>query len=97
MTYFPETASQDLQTVNTAENQFSKDVDILMALLDGTSPGQMVFHPLAWNPDSSIAYLRAIFCTDCLQNDVVSQEDLNYMSLLQTSRIRPHQMDKNIF
>ena len=34
------------QAVNKAENQLSKDMYILMALLAGTSPGQIVFHPL---------------------------------------------------
>ena len=35
------------QAVDKAENQLPKDVDILMALLAGTSPGQIVFHSLA--------------------------------------------------
>ena len=43
------------QAVNKAENQLTKDVDILMALLAGTPPDQIVFHTLACYPDSSIA------------------------------------------
>ena len=55
------------QAVNKAENQLTKDVDILMALLAGTPPDQIVFHTLACYPDSSIAELKTIFCDVCLE------------------------------
>ena len=71
------------QAVNKAENQLTKDVDILMALLAGTPPDQIVFHTLACYPDSSIAELKTIFCDVCLEQGVICQEDLNDLSLLQ--------------
>ena len=58
------------QAVNKAENQLTKDLDILMALLAGVPPDQIVFHTLACYPDASISELRSIFCSSCLTNGV---------------------------
>ena len=71
------------QAVNKAENQLSKDLDILMALLAGTPPDKIVFHTLACYPDSSIAELKVIFCDNCVEQGVICQEILKDMSLLQ--------------
>ena len=81
------------QAVNKAENQLTKDVDIVMALLAGTSPDQIVFHSLACYPDSLIKDLNAIFCADCLENGVICQEDLNDLSLLQKKTLVPDKPD----
>merc|ERR1719341_2477666 len=66
-----------------AENQLTKDLDVLTALLAGIPPDQIVFHTLACYPDTSITELGTIICTDCLEIGVVCQEDINDMSLLQ--------------
>ena len=71
------------QAVNKAEDQLTKDVDIIMELLRGISPDQIVVRSLACYPDSSSAELQKILCPDCLEQGVVGQEDLNDMSLLQ--------------
>ena len=71
------------QAVNKAENQLTEDVDILMALMAGTPPHQIIFNTLACYPDSTTAELETIFCSDCLENGVLCQEDLNSISLLQ--------------
>ena len=81
------------QAVNKAENQLTKDVDILIALLAGTPPDQIVFHTIACFPDSSIAKLQTIFCADCLEQGVICQEDLNNMSLLQKKTQVPDKLD----
>ena len=81
------------QAVNKAENQLTKDVDILMALLAGTPPDQIVFHTLACYPDSSIAELQTIFCDVCLEQGVICQEDLNDLSLLQKKTKVPDKPD----
>ena len=75
--------SPNKQAVNKAENQLTKDLDVLMAILAGIPPDQIVFHTLACFPDSSITELQTIFCTDCLENEVVCQEDLSSLSLLE--------------
>ena len=67
------------QAVNKAENQLTKDLDVLMAILAGIPPDQIVFHALACYPDSSFPELQTIFCPDCLENGVVCQEDINDM------------------
>ena len=84
-TYPWETKSRppNKQAVNKAENQLTKDLDVLMALLAGIPPDQIVFHTLACYPDTSITELGTIICADCLENGVVCQEDINDMSLLQ--------------
>ena len=84
-TYPWETKSRppNKQAVNKAENQLTKDLDVLAAVLTGISPDQIVFYTLACYPDSSKSELETIFCADCLEIGVVCQEDLNDMSLLQ--------------
>ena len=79
--------------MNKAENQLTKDVDILIALLAGTPPDQIVFHTIACFPDSSIAELQTIFCADCLEQGVICQEDLNDLSLLQKKTKVPDKPD----
>ena len=46
------------QGVDKAENQLTKDIEILNALLAGIPPDQIVFHTLACYPDSAIAELQ---------------------------------------
>ena len=84
-TYPWETKSRppNKQAVNKAENQLTKDVEVLMALLAGVPPDQIVFHTLACYPDASISELQTIFCPDCLENGVICQEDIDDLSLLQ--------------
>ena len=79
--------------MNKAENQLTKDVDILMALLADTTPDQIVFHTLACYPDSSINELQNIFCDVCLELGVICQEDLNDLSLLQKKTQVPDKPD----
>ena len=81
------------QSVNKAEDQLTKDVDILMELLRGISPDQIVVRSLACYPDSSTAELQKILCPDCLEQGVVGQEDLNDMSLLQKKTEVPEKPD----
>lgn len=45
------------QAVNKAENQLTKDLDVLIALLAGIPLNQIVFHTLACYPDCSISEL----------------------------------------
>ena len=71
------------QAVNNAENQLTKDVDVLMAILAGIPPSQIIFHTLACFPDDSSSQLQAVFCADCLKSRVVCHEDLADLSLLQ--------------
>merc|ERR1719341_378747 len=84
-TYPWETKSRppNKQAVNKAENQLTKDLDVMTALLAGIPPDQIVFHTLACYPDSSKSELVTIICRDCLESGVVCQEDLNDLSLLQ--------------
>ena len=81
------------QAVNKAEDQLTKDVDIIMELLRGISPDQIVVRSLACYPDSSTAELQKILCPDCLEQGVVGQEDLNDMSLLQKKTEVPEKPD----
>ena len=69
-TYPWETKSRppNKQAVNKAENQLTKDLDVLTAILAGISPGQIVFHTLACFPDTSVSELGTIICPDCLEN-----------------------------
>ena len=78
-----ECALPNKQAVNKAENQLSKDVDVLMAILAGTPPNQLVFQTLACFPDSSSVQLQTICCSSCLETGIVFQEDLADLSLLQ--------------
>ena len=70
------------QAVNKAENQLTKDVDVLMAILAGIPSSQIKLYTLACFPDASTLELQAIFCSSCLQTGIVCQEDLSDMSLL---------------
>ena len=56
------------QAVNKVENQLTKDLDVMMAILAGIPPSQIVFHTLACFPDASSSELQAIFCSDCLES-----------------------------
>ena len=81
------------QAVNKADNQLTKDLDVMMAILAGVPPDQIVFHTLACYPDASITELGTIFCTDCLENGVVCQEDLYDLLLLQKKTQVPDKPD----
>ena len=65
------------QAVNKAENQLSKDLDVLKALLAGIPPSRVEFHTLACYPDSSLNQLE--FCSACLRESVVCQEDIGFL------------------
>ena len=67
------------QAVNKAENQLTKDLDALTALLAGIPPDKIMFHTLACYPDSSLNRLESIFCSVCLRESVVSQEDVGFL------------------
>ena len=71
------------QAVNKAESQLTKDVDVLMAILAGIPPSQIIFHTLACFPDASSSVLQPVFCLVCLETGIVCQEDLADLSLLQ--------------
>ena len=79
--------------VEKAENQLTKDLDVLMAILAGIPPNQIVFHTLACYPDTSASELGSIICPDCLENGVVCQEDLEDLSLLQKTTKVPDKPD----
>ena len=72
-------AAPSRQAVNKAELQLTKDVDILA----GTPPGQVIIRTLACFPDASSSDLQTIFCSSCLENVIICQEDLSDLSLLQ--------------
>ncbi len=63
------------QAVNKAETQLYKDVEFLMAILAGIPPDQVQFHTVACFPDTPLAELEKIMCKDCLENQVICQED----------------------
>ena len=67
------------QAVNKAENQLTKDLDVLMALLAGIPPDKIIFHTLACYPDSSLKQLESIFCSGCLRESVVGQGDIGFL------------------
>ena len=71
------------QAVDKAENQLTKDVKILTAILAGIPPDRVVLHTLACYPEASEAELQTIICSECLESSVVYEEDLNSSSLLQ--------------
>ena len=71
------------QAVNKAENQLTKDMDIMMAILAGIPPSQIIFSTLACFPIASYAELHAVFCASWLKSGVVCLEDLADLSLLQ--------------
>ena len=76
-------APPNKQAVNKAENQLTKDLDVVMAILAGIPPSQIVFQTFACFPDSSIFDLQSIICGSCLERGVVCQEDLENLTLLQ--------------
>ena len=76
-------AAPSRQAVNKAELQLTKDVDIMMDILAGTPPGQVIIRTLACFPDVSTSDLQTIFCSSCLENVIICQEDLSDLSLLQ--------------
>lgn len=94
-TYPWETKSRppNKQAVNKAENQLTKDLDVLTALLAGIPPDQIIFHTLACYPDTSKLELETIMCADCLEIGVVCREDLNNLSLLQKKTQVPDKPD----
>ena len=69
--------------VNKAENQLTKDLDVMMTILAGIAPSLIRFHTLACFPDFSISELQSIICDCCLETGVVGQEDLEDINLLQ--------------
>ena len=81
------------QAVNKAENQLTKDLDILKAILTGIPSSQVIYHTLACYPDSSFSELQEVFCEDCLQIDVICREDLADLSLLQKKTQVPDKPD----
>jgi len=81
------------QAVNKAEKQLNKDVDVLMAILAGIPPSQIIVKTLASFPDASSSELQAIFCDDCLESGVVCHEDLADRSLLQKKTQVPDKPD----
>ena len=81
------------QAVNKAENQLSKDVEVLMAILAGIPPNQIIFHTLACFPDASFSELQTIICSNCLETGIVCQEDLADLSLLQKKTQVPGEVE----
>ena len=71
------------QAVSKAENQLTKDLDVLMAILAGIPLSLIIVHTLACFPDSSLSQLQTIFCANCLETSIISQEDVADLSLLQ--------------
>jgi len=86
-------APPNKQAAEKAELQLTKDVDILMAILAGIPPNQIIFHTLACFPDASFSELQTIFCADCLESGVICQEDLTDLSLLQKKTRVPDKPD----
>ena len=69
--------------MNKAENQLIKDVEILVALLEGVPKYQIVVKTFASLPDTPRAELEKIMCEKCLEDEVICREDLADLSLLQ--------------
>ena len=81
------------QAINSAEKQLTKDVNILMAILAGIPPSQIVFRTLTCFPDTSSSELKDIICEDCMGMDVICKEDLADLSLLQKKTQVPDKPD----
>ena len=64
-------AAPSRQAVNKAELQLTKDVDIMMDILAGTPPGQVVIRTLACFPDVSSSDLQTMLYPSCLQTVIV--------------------------
>ena len=71
------------QALSKAENQLSKDLDILMSILAGIPPSQIIFRTLACFPDTSVADLQSLICSGCLEENIICHDDLADLSLLQ--------------
>ena len=82
------------QAVNKAENQLTKDLDVLMAILAGIPPSKIIVRTLACFPNASASDLQAVFCTSCLESVVVCQDDLAELSLLQKKAQVPDKPDQ---
>ena len=80
-------AAPSRQAVNKAELQLTKDVDIMMDILAGTPPGQVIIRTLACFPDVSSSDLETIFCPSCLGTVRVCQEDLSDLSMLEKVQV----------
>ena len=76
-----------------AENQLTKDVKVMMAILAGLPPSQIIVHTLACFLEASTLDLETIFCSGCLENGIISQEDLADLSLLQKKTQVPDKPD----
>ena len=82
------------QAINKAENQLSKDLDILMTILAGIPPNQIIFETFACFPDNTISELQSILCECCLKENIVCQDDLADLSLLQKKTKVPDSPDQ---
>ena len=58
-------------------------MDVLRSILAGIPPSQIISNTFACFPDASASELETIFCSFCLENAIISQEDLADLSLLQ--------------
>ena len=70
------------QAVNKAEKQLVKGLDVLMAILAGIPPNQIVFHTFACFPDIPHSQLQHLFCSSCLETGIICQNDLTDSYLL---------------
>ena len=71
------------QAVNKAEIQLTKDLEVLMSILAGIPPSQIILHTLACFPDAPFSELQNVFCSSCLGSGILYQDDLADLSLLQ--------------
>ena len=81
------------QAVKKAENQLTKDVEVMMTILTGLPPSQIIVHTLACFPEASSLDLETIFFSSCLETGIISQEDLADLSLLQKKTQVPDKPD----
>ena len=77
------------QAVHKAENQLTRDVSLLMAILAGCPPECIHINSLACYPDSSSEDLQKVTCPDCMKTNVVCQEDVEDLALLQNKTSVP--------
>ena len=76
-----------------AENQLTKEVEVMLAILAGLPPSQIIVHTLACFPEASSLDLETIFFSSCLETGIISQEDLADLSLLQKKTQVPDKAD----
>ena len=88
-----ECSTPNKQAVNKGENQLTKHVEILISILAGIPPSQIIFHTLACFPDASSLKLETLFCSSCLETGIVSQDDLTDLSLLKKKAMIPGKPD----